>query len=142
LHVVFHGLSDFGEELFHVCVHTGDVDVHFLSSFLNAAIELNLHLIDILLNFSNVLLHLGVKLANLLLYLLFGVAKVVFNRLVLDGDVLLDFCSLFSDEFVQGSVLAFDVVFDLRYQTSKVGIAVIIIIVSGQNKAFNLISAE
>lgn len=46
------------------------------------------------------------------------------------------------DEFVERSVFTFDVVFDLRHQTSKVGITVIIVIVSGQNKAFNLILTE
>lgn len=56
--------------------------------------------------------------------------------------MLLDFCSLFSDKFVKGSVFTFDVVFDLRYQTSKVSVAVVIIIVSGQNKAFDLGCAE
>ena len=56
--------------------------------------------------------------------------------------MLLNFSPLFMDEFVERSVFTFDVIFDLRHQTSKVGITVIIVIVSGQNKAFNLILTE
>jgi len=128
--------------LFHFLVHFSDVAGHFLFTGLNTAVELNLHFMNILLHLPNTILHLGVKLTNLLLNLLLRITKIIFNRLVLDGNMLLYFGSLFADEFVEGSVLAFDVVFDLRYQTSKVGITVIIVVVSGQNKTFNLINTK
>jgi hypothetical protein len=46
-------------------------------------------------------LHLRVKLGDLLLDLLFGIAKIVFNGFVFDGDMLFHFSSLFSDELVE-----------------------------------------
>jgi len=56
--------------------------------------------------------------------------------------MLLHLSPLLPNKFIERSIFTFDVILDLRYQTSKVGITVIIIIVGGQNKAFNLISTE